>query len=85
MRFQGFFRVRFALFLCFVLPLSISAAENNNGKNNDRNKEKAAAPDADKPSYELPQPAKENIDLCMYQHIRDEGLNHSHVMDFAPV
>src|SRR5271154_4814034 len=38
---------------------------------------------ADKPSYELPQPAKENIDLNMYQQIRDEGLGHSHVMDYA--
>jgi carboxypeptidase Q len=65
MRFHNFFRVRFALFLCFVLPLSISAAE------------------ADKPSYELPPPAKENLDYTMYQRIRDEGLTHSHVMDFA--
>lgn len=78
MRFQRFFRVRFALFLCFVLPLSISATEKNNDKSN---KEKSA--DADKPSYELPQPAKENIDYTMYQRIRDEGITHSHVMDFA--
>jgi len=78
MQCQSFFRVRFALLLCFVLPLSISAAE----KNNDKNKEKQAA-DADKPSYELPQPAKENLDYTMYQRIRDEGLSHSHVMDFA--
>ena len=75
MRFHSFFRVRFALFLCFVLPLSISAADNN--------KEKAAPPEADKPSYELPQPAKENLGYTMYQRIRDEGLTHSHVMDFA--
>ena len=63
MRLHSFFRVRFALFLCLVWPLSISAA--------------------DKPSYELPQPAKENLDYTMYQRIRDEGLTHSHVMDFA--
>ena len=75
MRFHGFFRIRFALLLCFVLPLSIFAA--------DKNKEKAAAAEADKPSYELPQPAKENLDYTMYQRIRDEGLTHSHVMDFA--
>ena len=75
MQFHNFFRVRFALFLCFVLPLSISAA--------DKNKAKAAAAEADKPSYELPQPAKENLDYTMYQRIRDEGLTHSHVMDFA--
>src|ERR1700683_3301604 len=78
MRFQSIFLVRFVLLFCFVLPLSISAAE----KNGDKNREKTAA-DADKPSYELPQPAKENIDLTMYQRIREEGITHSHVMDFA--
>jgi carboxypeptidase Q len=39
----------------------------------------AAAP----PSTEAAQPAVETIDLAMYQKIRDEGLNHSHVMEFA--
>lgn len=39
--------------------------------------------DANKPSYELPQPAKENLDLTMYQRIREEGLGHSHVMEYA--
>ncbi len=33
--------------------------------------------------YAQVQPATENIDLAMYQRIRDEGLNHSHVMEFA--
>src|ERR1039457_3866639 len=75
MRFHNFFRVRFALFLCFVLPLSISAA--------DKKKAKAAAAEADQPLYELLQPAKENLDYTMYQRIREEGLTHSHVMDFA--
>jgi len=78
-RFHNLFRVGLALFLCSVLPLSISAAD----RNKDKNKDKAAVADADKPSYELPQPAKENLDYTMYQRIRDEGLAHSHVMDFA--
>lgn len=69
------FRVRFVFFLCFILPFSISAA--------DKNREKAAAAEVEKPSYELPQPAKENLDYTMYGRIRDEGLGHSHVMDFA--
>jgi carboxypeptidase Q len=75
MRFQCFFRIRLALLLCFVLPVSVfvSAA--------DKKKDKAA--EADKPSYELPQPAKENLDFTMYQRIRDEGIGHSHVMDYA--
>ena len=79
MRFHHFFRVRFALFLCLLLPLSISAAD----KNSDKKKEKLPAAETDKASYDLPQPAKENLDYTMYQRIRDEGLTHSHVMDFA--
>ena len=68
------FTISFALLLCFILPLSISAADKN---------KKAAASDGDKPSYEQPQPAKENLDYTMYQRIRDEGIAHSHVMEFA--
>jgi len=33
--------------------------------------------------YSEVQPATESLDLNMYQRIRDEGLNHSHVMEFA--
>jgi carboxypeptidase Q len=40
------------------------------------------APAATDPYAEV-QPATETLDLDMYQRIRDEGLNHSHVMDFA--
>ena len=40
------------------------------------------APAATDPYTEV-QPATETIDLAMYQRIRDEGLNHSHVMDFG--
>jgi len=41
-----------------------------------------AAPSATDPYAEV-QPATETLDLAMYQRIRDEGLNHSHVMEFA--
>jgi hypothetical protein len=41
----------------------------------------------DKPSkaepYDQPQPARENLDLTMYQRIREEGLQHSHIMEYA--
>jgi hypothetical protein len=67
------YRVRLVFFLCILLPFSIAAA--------DKNQEKAAAPEVEK--RELPQPAKENLDYTMYGRIRDEGLRHSHVMDFA--
>jgi hypothetical protein len=42
----------------------------------------AAAPAATDPYAEV-QPATETLDLNMYQRIRDEGLNHSHVMEFG--
>jgi len=45
-------------------------------------KPKPAAPAPIDPYTEV-QPATESLDLNMYQRIRDEGLNHSHVMEFA--
>jgi hypothetical protein len=38
---------------------------------------------AEVPSYYGPQPATEAIDLTMYARIREEGLKHSHVMQFG--
>jgi carboxypeptidase Q len=35
------------------------------------------------PSYYGPQPAEETIDYTMYARIREEGLRHSHVMEFG--
>ena len=62
---------------CFALLLicsvAIAAA--------DKSTAKTAA--AEQPSYELPQAARETLDLNMYQQIRLEGLNHSHVMEYA--
>jgi len=40
-------------------------------------------PETDRPAYESPQPAKETLDLTAYQRIREEGLGHSHVMEYA--
>lgn len=45
-------------------------------------KPKALPPGAVDPYAEV-QPATEALDLNMYQRIRDEGLNRSHVMEFA--
>src|SRR3984893_1278148 len=56
------------------LSVSVSAAAK---KSRDAKAEEA------KPSYEMPQPATENLDYTMYQRIRSEGLSHSHVMEFA--
>jgi len=63
----------FAVLLC--LRVGVSAA--------DKKSKDAKADDTNKPSYELAQPATENLDYTMYQRIRDEGLAHSHVMEFA--
>ncbi len=66
------FRCCLALLITFTLALSAAAAS----------KSKAAA-DANQPSYEQPQPQRETLDYGMYQRIRDEGLGHSHVMEYA--
>ena len=59
-----------ALLLCVGLALPSFAAEKKTAE-------------AVKPSYELPQPERENLDLNTYQLIREEGLAHSHVMEYA--
>ncbi|HZL70341.1 MAG TPA: M20/M25/M40 family metallo-hydrolase, partial [Candidatus Limnocylindrales bacterium] len=66
-------RVFFAVFLGFTLTLFAVAAD----------KSKSAAANANQPSYDLPQPQRETLDYGMYQRIRDEGLGHSHVMEYA--
>ncbi len=43
----------------------------------------AADKKAPEPSFYGPQPATETLDLTMYARIREEGLKHSHVMQFA--
>jgi len=50
---------------------------------NAADKPKATAPAAAVDPYAEVQPATESLDMAMYQRIRDEGLNHSHVMEFA--
>ncbi|MGC2110333.1 MAG: M20/M25/M40 family metallo-hydrolase [Candidatus Korobacteraceae bacterium] len=66
-------RVLFFLFITFTLPFSAIAA--------DKSKTNSSA--ATQPSYEMPQPQHETLDLGMYQLIREEGINHSHVMEYA--
>ena len=72
MRVKSFFWMITSVLLCGAL--SLHAADK---KSKDPNAE------APKPSYELPQPGTESLDLTMYQRIRDEGLQHSRVMEFA--
>jgi carboxypeptidase Q len=58
----------------FVMMLPLSAADKK-----DKNKPAATA----QPSYELPQPEHETLDYTMYDRIRDEGIAHSHIMEYA--
>ena len=69
-------RLWLTLLFCLVTPHALLAVD----KNKDKSPSKASASGA---SYDRPQPAKENLDYTMYQRIRDEGLHHSHVMEFA--
>jgi carboxypeptidase Q len=46
-------------------------------------KSKPTSTNANPPSYDMPQPQRETLDYGMYQRIRDEGITHSHVMEYA--
>ncbi len=61
--------------------LLISLAMSLPGAAADKSKTKSG--DANQPSYEMPQPQRETLDYGMYQQIRDEGIKHSHVMEYA--
>jgi len=67
------------LFLVIVVLLSLNLALVAAEKKSKETK----TSEPSKPSYELPQPAVENLDLTMYQRIREEGLQHSHIMEYA--
>jgi hypothetical protein len=47
----------------------------------DKPKAKSAEPEV--PAWEQPQPAVEKIDYNAYMRIREEGLQHSHIMEYA--
>jgi carboxypeptidase Q len=61
--------------LALASPFALNAA--------DKTKAEKAKPTTEVDPYAEVQPATETLDLAAYQRIRDEGLNRSHVMDFA--
>jgi carboxypeptidase Q len=67
--------VRWSCFSAAVIGLSVPSFA--------ADKKKDAATAVAVPSYYGPQPAEESLDLTMYARIREEGLKHSHVMQFA--
>jgi len=64
-----------ALLLSVAIPTFTAFAADN--------KAKTKPADDTTPSYEQPQPATENLDLTMYQRIREEGLMHSKIMEYG--
>jgi len=70
---KSFYRMIISFLVVLTLPVSAA----------DKTKANAASSEASRPSYELTQPAKENIDYTMYERIRDEELKHSHIMEYA--
>ncbi len=65
-----------------IFSLSALGADKDHAKPVDK-KAAAAQHAAEVPSYYGPQPATESLDLTMYARIREEGLKHSHVMQFG--
>jgi carboxypeptidase Q len=72
-----------------ILALAVAALlliGTTNSLANDKNDKKSAKPaeaSAGWTESQMDQPATESLDLGMYNAIRDEGLEHSHVMDYA--
>ena len=66
-------RTALAASLVLALPLSLAAQK----KAHAEEKKEAVAP------WMVPQPAAENLDYEAYARIRAEGLDHSHVMEYA--
>jgi len=62
-----------ALLLTAVLPATTNSQAAGQPK----------SPAADLPAWEQPQPAIEKIELNAYSRIREEGLQHSHIMEYA--
>jgi carboxypeptidase Q len=68
------FRTALVSTLALLLPVAAHAADKP---------AKSAPPTAAPSSYDAPQPEHETLDLAMYQRIREEGLYHSHIMEYA--
>ncbi|UWZ84557.1 M20/M25/M40 family metallo-hydrolase [Occallatibacter riparius] len=73
----------FRLFAAALLSAAVSLYAPLSASGQAKSKTKAAPEPAQTDPYAEVQPATETLDLAMYQRIRDEGLNHSHVMEFA--
>jgi len=73
---QPFVRSLSCLLLAAAIPVLAASAA-------DKSDKKTKSTEADVPAWEQPQPAVEKIDYTMYARIREEGLQHSHIMEYA--
>jgi carboxypeptidase Q len=71
-----------ALFLIAAMPLLAQSSKHKTAANPAAPAAQAAS-DPDKGPWSEPQPAVETLDLQMYDRIREEGLLHSHVMEYG--
>jgi len=71
-----------ALALCAALPLAASAQKKHKPEPK-ADSPAATSNDPDVGPWSEPQPAVEKLDLTMYQRIRDEGFEHSRIMQYA--
>ncbi|HEY1809601.1 MAG TPA: M20/M25/M40 family metallo-hydrolase [Acidobacteriaceae bacterium] len=72
-----------ALALCITLPLAAPAQKKHKSAPKSSQPAAAASTDPDLGPWSEPQPAIEKIDLNMYQRIREEGFDHSRIMQYA--
>ena len=68
--------------LCFLADV-VPARPDSASPTSQERARRAPAPRGYDYAHPEVQPAKETLDLTMYARIRDEGLNHSRVMDYA--
>jgi carboxypeptidase Q len=70
------------LMLALLTGGAVSAQDKSDAKKSSKKNAKTESAPEVKP-WEVAQPEKESIDFGMYQRIRVEALQHSHVMDYA--
>jgi hypothetical protein len=70
-------------FTCFVTVASLSFLISVPAAAQKNKKTAPAAQGTQAEPWDAPQPEKENVNLQMYAEIRNEGIAHSHVMEYA--
>ncbi len=78
-----FARSRCLTVLLLVMTLPLYAAEKKHKPADKSAQATQAAPDPDQGPWSEPQPAVEKLDLTMYQRVREEEFQHSHIMQYA--